>query len=291
MDLNTKIPDYRRQEAYQALENAWKDTDVKIFMKRHEDLIDEEIKNRGRSEVMNFVSQRDNDPNYIPELQFYAGNIYTTQRPRDKNAYQYHKNKTRRFYRYDAITSAFSTVTNENYDRNEIGHLKAQGFIKEFLHQYEYGNGTKGMFLCGSRGVGKSYLMGLFSSILKNREIGFYFVNTGQLHKDFLNALTYKTNTYVKIENYQRVEVLILDDLGVEKPSNYAINEILFSILDYRMNHRLPTFFTSNYNPFDYKQHLIQSGLPKVDAERLLERIETLAVTVEMTGPNRRNKN
>ena len=50
-------------------------------------------------------------------------------------------------------------------------------------------------------------------------------------------------------------EVLVLDDIGSEAITPWTRDEILFPILDYRMNHELKTYFTSNYTLEELEQH------------------------------------
>ena len=61
---------------------------------------------------------------------------------------------------------------------------------------------------------------------------------------------------------------------------------MLLSLLDYRMEHKLLTFFTSNYKIPELKQRYTLNE--PMAAERIEERIRTLAQEVFMSGNSRR---
>lgn len=49
------------------------------------------------------------------------------------------------------------------------------------------------------------------------------------------------------IKLYENVELLIIDDLGKEKPSEWGL-EKLFTIINSRYENNLPAIITTNYN-------------------------------------------
>ena len=62
--------------------------------------------------------------------------------------------------------------------------------------------------------------------------------------------MRFKINTLnEKIDYVKKAPVLMLDDIGAETMSAWTRDEILGTILHYRMSEQLPTFITSN---FDY---------------------------------------
>ena len=98
------------------------------------------------------------------------------------------------------------------------------------------------------------------------------FITTLDLLKEIRN--TYNKNTqYTEsqlIESINSVQVLIVDDIGVEQPTNW-VNEMLFSIFDTRMKYNKITIFTSNCS-IENLQH----------DERLKSRIFKMAIPVKM---------
>ena len=82
------------------------------------------------------------------------------------------------------------------------------------------------------------------------------------------------------IEQAKKVELLVLDDLGAEKPSEWVV-EKLFQVVNYRYNEMLPTIFTSNLSPEELENRI---------GERTVARIIEMAKVIRMVGKNLRNK-
>ena len=84
--------------------------------------------------------------------------------------------------------------------------------------------------------------------------------------------------------------MLLLDDIGAENCSNWSRDEILGPILQYRMENNLPTFFTSNLTLDELEKALsiTSSGVDKLKARRIIERIKQLTITLELVSKNRR---
>ena len=88
------------------------------------------------------------------------------------------------------------------------------------------------------------------------------------------------------------VELLLIDDIGAETMTEWSRDEVLGTILQYRMQEGLTTFFTSNLNINELEQHFSTSskGIEKVKAKRIIERIKFLTTQMTMISENRRNK-
>ena len=89
---------------------------------------------------------------------------------------------------------------------------------------------------------------------------------------------------------WKNIKYLLIDDIGAENVTSWGRDEILGTLLQYRMNEKLPTFFTSNLNILELEEHLATSKdkTDKVKARRIIERIRTLCEDIEIIGKNRR---
>lgn len=83
----------------------------------------------------------------------------------------------------------------------------------------------------------------------------------------------------------QRVPVLVLDDVGSERDTAWAVEQ-LGLIVSYRYDHELPLIVTSNYSPIQLAERLSASG--SADGERLLSRICDAAMIVHFDHHDRR---
>src|SRR5574344_2757319 len=70
--MTFKIPDQIRERAYKQLKEAWNDPDVKEFLLKHQDVIDDHVKNVANSVILNYVQSK-KERRYEQELVMYAG--------------------------------------------------------------------------------------------------------------------------------------------------------------------------------------------------------------------------
>ena len=99
-------------------------------------------------------------------------------------------------------------------------------------------------------------------------------------------------NSYNDRFNYiKNIPLLLIDDIGAENLTVWGRDEILGTILQYRMQENLPTFFTSNLNLKELEEHLsiTNNSSDKVKARRIIERIKYLTDEMVLISVNRRN--
>ena len=172
-------------------------------------------------------------------------------------------------------------------DKKRIPIIKA---LKEFIDNYQENKNIKGIYLHGSFGSGKSYMItALFNELAKkgNKSTIIYW-------PEFLRSLKagFSLGDYDdKFETVKRSPILLIDDIGAEQITPWGRDEVLGSILQYRMLEHLPTFFTSNLNLNDLETHLSESknNTDQVKARRIIERIKQLSDSMELISPSKRS--
>ena len=161
-------------------------------------------------------------------------------------------------------------------------------YFKEFIDKYNNGKNPKGIYLHGSFGSGKTYLIAALFNELAKKGIKSAMV----YYQDFLVTLkaSFQTDYDEKYNYIKKIPLLLLDDIGAENCSNWSRDEVLGPILQYRMENKLPTFFTSNLTIEELEKSLsiTSSGLDKIKARRIIERIKQLTVQQELISKNRR---
>ncbi|MGN7297621.1 primosomal protein DnaI [Ferdinandcohnia sp. SAFN-114] len=170
------------------------------------------------------------------------------------------------------------------------GRSDAILLIQEFLDYYEPGKRMQGLYLHGSFGIGKTYFLGALANGLAQKKVSSMLVYVPEFMRELKGSLQ-DQSINSKIDAVKKVPVLMLDDIGAESMSSWMRDDILGSILQYRMLENLPTFFTSNFDFKGLEHHLsyTQRGEEeKVKAARIMERIKYLAKPVELKGKNRR---
>ena len=177
----------------------------------------------------------------------------------------------------------------KNLYKGSRGRIPILNYCKEFMTKYQNGERVKGIYLTGSFGSGKTYLIAaLFNEMAKKniRSISVYY-------PDFLTSLksSFNTDFGERINYIKKIPLLLLDDIGAENCSNWSRDEILGPILQYRMDNHLPTFFTSNLTleELEVSLSMTSNGVDKVKARRIIERIKQLTISLELVSESRRD--
>lgn len=170
-------------------------------------------------------------------------------------------------------------------DKNRAKTIK---WLKSFYDKYDLSSNIKGLFLHGSFGCGKTFLISaLFNELKEKKNIRTKIVYFPEMLRTLKDDWDFFGE---RINECQTVDLLLIDDIGAEKVTEWGRDEILGTILQYRMNNNLPTFLTSNLNLEELESHLSLSnkGEDKVKARRIVERIKQLTDDIEMISENRR---
>lgn len=170
-------------------------------------------------------------------------------------------------------------------DKNRIEIIKA---IKNFINEYKKGTNPKGIYLHGSFGSGKTYLISaLFNELAKSGTTS-VIIHTPELLRSLKDS--FSTNYSEKFYLLKHTPLLLLDDIGAEYLTAWGRDEVIEPILQYRMDEGLPTFFTSNFTILELEKHFTtaSNSIDKVKARRIIERIKQLSVEVELISKNLR---
>ena len=175
----------------------------------------------------------------------------------------------------------------KDIDINDKNRVKVIKWIKNFYDKYNKNNNHKGLYLHGSFGSGKTFLIAALLNELSNKRITTEIVYFPEMLRDLKDDW----DTFgAKMDFYQNVDILLIDDIGAEKVTSWGRDEILGTILQHRMNNHLTTFFTSNLTIEELERHLSISNYSEdgVKARRIIERIKQLTEDMELISENRR---
>lgn len=144
---------------------------------------------------------------------------------------------------------------------------------------------SQGLFLHGEMGTGKTTLLaGLMNSLAKKgKEIGFIHFPTYLI--DLKASFSTGDNEYA-MERLMKVDYLLLDGIGEENVTAWSRDEILLTILSYRLLNQLPTFFTSMYGYKDLKKvYTIKKG-DEIRANTIISKLKALSIEIMLDGGN-----
>ncbi len=186
------------------------------------------------------------------------------------------------------MPASLKNVTIADLDRQDENRVGIMLAISDFVKRV--GQDNKSIYLYGTFGIGKSYLMAYLANLLSKTHL----LSTTMLHYptfvvDIKNAIK-DGSVKERIDEVKMAQVLVLDDIGAEQHSSWIRDDVLQVILQYRMQENLPTFFTSNFSFADLERHFSagKSGDETWQAKRVMERIRFLAQEMHLQGVNRR---
>lgn len=186
-----------------------------------------------------------------------------------------------------------------------IRHRRARGLQAQCLYDYTFANddGTNpimdkarayvehwdkakadntGLLLFGGVGTGKSFFAGCIANALLDRDVPVLMTNFPSL----LNRMTgvFGEERSAVISELDDYDLLILDDLGVERSTEFAMEQ-MFQIIDGRYRCRKPMIVTTNLTLKEIKNP------PDIAHERIYDRILERCAPIVFEGRRFRVEN
>ena len=158
-----------------------------------------------------------------------------------------YRNIINRIYKENYVGKKFQEQNFENFyvdSNNEYAVKVASDYISKSIDKMQ----TNGLIITGKSGVGKTHLAAAIANkLIENNKI----VLMGRL-TTLLDMImeTFRDNTKSEnelIELYSNVDMIIIDDLGIEKISSWAL-EKLYTIIQNRCENGLPIIITTRFN-------------------------------------------
>lgn len=187
--------------------------------------------------------------------------------------------KIKQYYGTKFITEQFKKQTLDNFITNETNkNMKyvAQRFIQGF------GNTKKGIIFVGKNGTGKTHISVAIVNELIKQNIPILFGTLTDLTEKYTGS--YKDHTEIElIKLYAKVDLLIIDDLGVEYMNDWMLSK-LFVIVNERMKNELPIIITTNYELEQLKQRLSIPNKVCETTNSIISRLYEMCYRVECRG-------
>ena len=156
-------------------------------------------------------------------------------------------------YKDNYIGRKFQEMNFENFNinsNNEIAVKIAKDYTNKCINKRQ----SEGLIIMGESGLGKTHLAASIANrLIENDKI----VLMGRL-TSLLDMIKETFNDNTKSENelmelYSNIDMMIIDDLGTEKISQWAL-EKLYTIIENRNENKLPIIITTRFD----KQRLIE---------------------------------
>ena len=220
---------------------------------------------------------------YIPIN--YEGNLTFTYMPCKYKKALDKKNKYLDNIKFFNTPEYVKDASLDSIYKSDKNRFEVINWLMDFLDEFENDKTTKGLYLSGNFGCGKTYLIAaIFNELARDG-----YKSSIVFWPEFLRQAFYD-DFNEKFEYVKKVPLLLIDDIGAEGLTAWNRDEILCPLLQYRMDNHLTTFFTSNLSLKDLESHLSNSkqGVDLVKARRIISRIEQLTESKEMISKNLR---
>lgn len=198
-----------------------------------------------------------------------------------------------------AIPARYEHCSLESYDPSFPGadrtlaaaHLTA----RQFVDGYPVTTEGRGLLITGSIGVGKTHLAtGILQALIAEKGVHGLFCDYRELLKEIQHSYNPQVAT-TEMEILQPVfdaEVLVLDELGAAKPTDWVWDTVAL-VLNTRYNDKRTTIITTNYpdaapggaaGGTQASRAMRDESLGDRIGERMRSRISEMCVKVEMRG-------
>lgn len=277
---------------------------IQAFLKEHQGQVTNQMIEKNLNKLYEFMTQTKQCSNcngldqcqnmmqgYEPVLSVERGDIDIHYRPCPTKIVYDERKKSEQLIKSIYVPKDILHASFGNYALDSDGRTDAFVYAEQFTSTYMEGGQMKGLYLYGKFGVGKSYLLGAIANQLAEKGASSLIVYVPEFLREMKQSLGDQTLNE-KLDAVKKANILMLDDIGAEAMSSWTRDEVLGSILQYRMQDQLPTFFSSNFDFDGLEHHLTYSQRgeeEKLKAARIMERIKYLSHPIELDGPNRRH--
>lgn len=129
-------------------------------------------------------------------------------------------------------------------DRNQAEDIKK--VMAQYIGNYFNLEGMGLYMFSPTKGTGKTRAAAIIANELVKKDVDVRFTTSGTILEQIKRTFNGDTKENV-LEELKKVDVLVIDDFGTEKVTEWR-SEIFYSLIDHRYTSMRPTIFTSNYN-------------------------------------------
>lgn len=203
-----------------------------------------------------------------------AQNARETEEKRKRDRMQY-LDSMRRTGFPDAEMREWTFAKSDHTDQ------KNENIARKYVENFDAmrSQGT-GLLLCGSVGTGKSFLAAAIANELISQGTPCLMTNFSRI----ISRISEKFGGDQKyLDNLNRFDLLIIDDLGAERDSEYMWEKVM-DVIDARYRAGLPLIVTTNLKPKDLYDP------SDIRRQRVFSRLREMCIFLEVNGADRRSK-
>lgn len=185
------------------------------------------------------------------------------------------------------IPQRYSDCHFHNYDAEHPSQKAALKMASKL--SLEFPAVDRGLLFMGTVGVGKTHLAISILKALSEKGFSSYFCEFGTLLREIQNSYNpvSQTSELVLLAPVFSSDVLVLDELGASKPTDW-VRDTLSYIINTRYNDKKLTIFTTNYLDAREDGKGTEDTLDERIGVRLRSRLHEMCTTVRVTGKDYR---
>jgi DNA replication protein DnaC len=171
---------------------------------------------------------------------------------------------------------------------NNCSQLQAFNYAYRLVREYPLVD--RGLLFMGMCGVGKTHLsVAILRELIGNKGVSCLFYEFGSLLKEIQNSYNpiSQTSELKVLMPVIKAEVLVLDELGATKPTDW-VRETMMQVINTRYNDKKLTIFTTNY--IDMRRTPAEETLEDRIGLRLRSRLYEMCKTVVVEGKDFRRE-
>ena len=186
------------------------------------------------------------------------------------------KRRVKRLRRDGLTDDAYQGWTFEKDDRRNLGVSEV---CRKYVDEWEDMKARNiGAIFYGNPGTGKTFYACCIANALFEQCVPVLVTSFPRI----LNKLQSFDDKNLTIDNIQRYDLVVFDDLSAERRTDYAVEQ-LFQVIDTRYRNNKPIIITTNLTPKEIKEP------QDMALRRVYDRIvEMCVLPVKMVGPSRR---
>ena len=169
-------------------------------------------------------------------------------------------------------------------DIDNMENKKGRFEYEKKILEIDSTDSKNGMFIYGPSSSGKSYpLIALCNEFVKDDKTC-AFADVKTFVESLKNTFGDNKETIRLMDIVKKVDILVLDNLGEEKQTEWVRDDVISSIIDYRSKNNLLTFITSCYTleelekMYNVAKTNIEMG--KIKAKKFIEKMRAICPNV-----------
>lgn len=215
-------------------------------------------------------------PMVVPVMCKCKSDAYKQQKARDEQEKE--MEAISKLRKESLMDSRFRSISFKNFVLNQYNE-KCFRLCKRYATAFDkMMEKNMGLLMYGGVGTGKTFAAACIANYLLDQKIPVVMISFIKL----LEMLEKNTDNDI-IQNLQSAKLLVLDDLGAERRTSYALEKV-YNIIDARYRSKLPVILTTNLTMDE------MMDAESMQYERIYDRIFEMCYPLEFKGMSWRKK-